>query len=188
MNEDEDRGSSSGPWNKVIVLTLGNFVAWMNYVMNRIKGLRSSQLERMILTGEVPVWTPPTHDMEIMVRGQLERVYADDRNGIDDCNHDRGELRKEKSFFFSMLPRAVSIIYSSISESILDKMRIQVDYEIVYHSNDVVGLLRMAQFASMGEGSSTIYQNMALLMGLKINGNFFDYVKMYQQYRRRAHA
>ena len=30
---------------------------------------------------------------------------------------------------------------------------------------------------------------MALLVGLKIsNGNFFDYCKMYQQYRRRAHT
>ena len=101
MNKDEDRGSSLGPWNKVIVLVLGNFVAWMNYVMNKIKGLRSIQLEKMILTGKDPIWIPPTHDMEILVRGQMERVYSDDQNGIDDCNHDRGEQRKEKSFFLA---------------------------------------------------------------------------------------
>ena len=77
-----------------------------------------------------------------------------------------------------MLPRAVSIIYSSISEGILDKMRIQVDYKAIYHTKDVVGLLRMAQFASMGEGSSTIYQKMAVLMGLKLsNGNFLIMLK-----------
>lgn len=91
---------------------------------------------------------------------------------------------KREEFFFSMLPRAVSIIYSSITEGILDKMRIQVDYEQVYHMNDVVGLLKMAQFASMGEGSSTIYQNMALLMGLKLSNRiFFKYVKMYNDTR-----
>ena len=119
----------------------------------------------MSLSGQDPVWTPPTHDMEIMVRGRVQRVYTDDQDGKDDCKHDREEQRKEKSFFFSMLPRAVSIIYSSITEGILDKMRIQADYETVYHMNDVVGLLKMAQF----------YQNMALLIGLKLaNGNFLE--------------
>ena len=104
MNEDEDRGSTFGSVNKVVMLILGNFVAWMNYVMNRIKGLRSPQLENMILTGQDPVWTPPVHDMEIMVRGKLQRVYTDDNNGIDDCNHDRSE--KRENIFFQHSPKS----------------------------------------------------------------------------------
>ena len=73
----------------------------------------------MILTGQDPVWTPPTHDMEILVRGSVQRVYTDDQDGKDDCKHDREEQRKEKSFFFSMLPRAVSIIPAPVDCGLL---------------------------------------------------------------------
>ena len=97
-------------------------------------------------------------------------------------------VRTKKTLFFSILPRAVSIVYSSISDAVLDKMRIEDNYAQVYNENNIVALVKMAEFASMGEGSSTIYQNMAMLMGLKISdGKFFEFVKMFQQHRRRAH-
>jgi hypothetical protein len=98
-------------------------------------------------------------------------------------------MRKRKIYFLSILPKAVSITYSSIGHDIIDKMRIEKDYEEAYAKNDILTLFKMSRFASMGEGSNTVYQNMAMLMGLKIKeGNFVEYVKNFQLYRRTANA
>ena len=158
--------------------------------MNKIKSLKSPELESMMINGTSPNWIKPGHDdMVIDEDGNERRVYTEDNDGIEDYNYDRAQWRSRRTFFVGALPRAVSIIYSSISEPIMDKMRIEANFQETYNKNDVIGLVNMAQFASMGEGSSTVYQNMAQLMGLKIkDNNFFEFVKLFQQYRRRANS
>ena len=150
----------------------------MHFIVDRMKGLKSPELETMVTTGTTLTWIPPTIDEEIMIDGDLVKVYSDDAIGIEECNLDRADLRKRKVFFATILPKAVSMTYSTIGSEIMDKMRIDIEYEEAYNKNDIIKLLEMARFASMGEGSSTIYQNMAMLMALKIkDSNFFEYVK-----------
>ena len=81
MNEDDERSNRE---SKIVFLTIGNFVAWMHYIMNRIKRLRSPQLEKMILTGVELACIPPTQSMGIMCRGQLQLAYTDDENGLEE--------------------------------------------------------------------------------------------------------
>ena len=84
MYEDEDGGIPDKMGNKRITLGLGNWVSWMYYVINMIKGLKSPELENMVITGTKPTWTSPSVDDEILEGDQFVRVYSDDQAGIDD--------------------------------------------------------------------------------------------------------
>ena len=129
MYDDEDRGNPDKMGTKRVILGHGNWTSWMHFIVNMIKGLKSPELEIMVTTGTKPTWIPPTMDDEILEEDQMVRVYTDDTAGIEDCNHDRAEYRKRKAFFFAILPKAVSMTYSTIGNDIIDKMRIEKDYE-----------------------------------------------------------
>ena len=62
-------------------------------------------------------------------------------------------------------------MYGTISSPVLDKMRLNPEYEEAYNNNNVVKLIELAQFASMGEGSDTVYQTLAKIIDLRIENN-----------------
>ena len=49
-------------------------------------------------------------------------------------------------------------------------MKIDVDFEAAYLNNDLVKIVNMARLYSMGEGPSTAYQTLALLLKLRLVG------------------
>ena len=98
MYEDEDRESYSSSRNKITYLTHGNYSIWLYYTTNRIKGLKSQELEIMLVTGDLPDWRMPLHDDEHEENGIMVRMYTDDNAGIEDCNYDRAQVRERKKF------------------------------------------------------------------------------------------
>ena len=59
MSDDEGRGISEKNGNRGVILKHGNYTSWMHYITNRIKGLKSPELEAMITFGTMPIWRTP---------------------------------------------------------------------------------------------------------------------------------
>ena len=82
MSEDEDRGIPEKNGNRTVQLKLGNFVGWLQYIKNRIKGLKSPELELMLITGIKPTWIAPGFGDKIRDdNGDYVRVFSDDKTG-----------------------------------------------------------------------------------------------------------
>jgi hypothetical protein len=65
-------------------------------------------------------------------------------------------------------------------------MRIDTNFKTVYRDNKAYELMGIARFASMGQGSSTIYQTMANAFCLRVkDDNIIELFTKFRQYRSR---
>lgn len=91
----------------------------------------------------------------------------------------------KKSRFEELLPKLVIIIYDTCMDCVLDKMKIDVDFDSVYADNDLMKMMELFQLYSMEEGFSTTYQTLILMLKLYLVG--FDvtgYFKKFQDLRK----
>ena len=181
-DEGETRGTSGAAGSRTIMLTFQNFAVWFAYLVNRCKGLKSPDLVSFLVTKTSPTFILPIHSMKL----GGEFVYSQDDMGKDDCGHDRKCVRTRKSRFEELLPKLISIIYDTIDDGVLDKMKIDTDFDGAYADNDLLKIVEMAQLYSMGEGSSTTYQTLALLLKHRLVGNdVTGYFRKFQEMRKR---
>ena len=166
-DQEESRGASGAVVSRTILLVFQNFSIWFAYLVNRCKGLKSPDLVSFLVTRIDPDFSIPIYSMKV----SGEFVYSQDEMGKDDCAYDRKCVRTRKSKFEELLPQLVSIIYDTIHDCVLDKMKIDVDFISAYSNNNLLRILDMAQLYSKGEGSSTTYQTLALLLKLRMVGN-----------------
>jgi hypothetical protein len=126
MNEDEDRGSSAGAWNKVVMLILGNFVAWMNYVMNRIKGLRSLQLEKMIQANDAADNTSQIRDLKhsMLIHGDVATLL--------NLKRDYARLAKTNPEQFDMMcVNRCTFLFNNYTDIFNKVIRNEINFEIL---------------------------------------------------------
>ena len=150
-DEDEPRGASGGAGSRSVMLKFQNFAVWFAYLVNRCKGLKSPDLVSFLVSRNFPDFSMPLYTTKI----DGDFIYSQDDMGKDDCNHDRKSVRTRKAKFGELLPKLISIIYDTTMDCVLDKMKIDVEFDPAYADNDLIRLIDMAQLYSMGEGSST---------------------------------
>jgi len=193
MNSDEDQdvaaGAGSGNTNKKVLLKFQNFIQWRSHVCNKFKELRCPELEYYIMTGNDPKFILPTMDTKVALDpsrpNDLSKRFADDEFGKEECKFHRTMVMKREARFKDLLPQAMAIMYDHIGEQVLKKMKLDPTFEPLYRNNNVIEILRMAEFTSMGEGSSTVYKSIAQLVSNKVAGNdITSYITRYQNLRR----
>ena len=148
-------GTSLNIGNRDIILGLQNFVAWKAHFLNRIKSLKSPELEAFAMFKKKPAFLLPVLDTMIpdpRDPNRTVRKYTDDTYGKEECTFHRSQIMKREVRFGEALPMAVAIAYSTIGAVIMRKMVINPEYQLAHMENDILKILEMAEFHSMGKG------------------------------------
>ena len=131
--------------DKKVMLQFGNFTEWYTGMINYAKG-KNKDLENLMVTELDPHFKDP--DPEAMLG--LRRIYSYDKFGYLRYEADLKENRERKKKFTQALPWMVSIMYGSITAPVLDKMKLNQEYEEAYNNNKVIKLIQLAQFCKHG--------------------------------------
>ena len=150
---------------------------------NYAKGTGSQEISNLVMHGDLPdFFLPGPDDMD--ENGQ--RKFLEGATGVEECAYVRKKTRYAKEEFERALPRLVATVYSSISNVILDRIKLDPEYAAAYLDDDIVKIMELAKFASTGEGSASVFQTVTTLLNLKIRGDdFVTYFSKFLEYRHK---